>query len=104
MSLRRLLDGLQNILVDSEGHGTDQCDQRRIREYGDHGEHGDGQQEDEHSAEHDAGLLDITPVDQGLHCDWAWENRLIKNVCTFSLIRNIWSMEEPYRYWYSFYE
>lgn len=69
MSLRCLLDGLQNILVDAERHGTDQCDQRSVCKHGDHGENGEGQQEDEHSAENDAGLLDITPVDQGLHCD-----------------------------------
>lgn len=67
MSLWRFLNGLEHIFVYAKGYGTDQSDQRRIRKHWDHGENGDGQQEDKHSAENNAGLLNITPVDQGLH-------------------------------------
>lgn len=67
MAFGCLLNGAHDGLVDSERNGSAESQQRQVGEDADQREQRQGQQDGEADAEHDSGLLDIAPVDQGLN-------------------------------------
>lgn len=76
MSLIGLLHGLQHRLVHPEADGGREGGQGQVGSHADHTELGQGEEEQEHAAEHGSGLLDIPPVEQVDRCGGEEEWRL----------------------------
>ena len=64
MPLIGLLHGLQHRLVDPEADAGGEGSQGQVGPDADHAELGQGEEEQEHAAEHGPGLLHIPPVEQ----------------------------------------
>lgn len=68
MSFVCLLHGLENRLVDPEADGGREGGQGQVGPHADHAELGQGEEEQEHAAEHGPRLLHIPPVEQVNGC------------------------------------
>lgn len=68
MSLIGLLHGLQHRLVHPEADGGREGGQGQVGSHADHTELGQGEEEQEHAAEHGPRLLHIPPVEQVDRC------------------------------------
>lgn len=68
MSLIGLLHGLQHRLVHPEADGGREGGQGQVGPHTDHAELGQGEEEQEHAAEHGPRLLHIPPVEEVDRC------------------------------------
>jgi len=64
MPLVGLLHRLQDRLVDAEADGGAEGGQGQVGAHADHAELGEGEEQQEHAAEHRPRLLDVPPVEQ----------------------------------------
>lgn len=69
MTVVGLLDGLQDGLVDTEADGAEESEEGEVRDDADQWHVAEGEEDCHDAAEHDAGLLRVPPVHQGLHCN-----------------------------------
>lgn len=68
MTVRSLLNGLHDVLVDPEGDGAGEGEEAEVGYHADEGEDGEGEQCHHDDGEHRPRLDVVPPVDQRLHC------------------------------------
>lgn len=69
MSIRCLLDSLQDGFVHSEWDCSQQDEQWQVGDYADDRKEGNGQEDNQSGSENGSRLFDITPVDERFHCE-----------------------------------
>lgn len=69
MAVLSLLNGLEHILVESEGEGDGQNSESRVRDDGNDWDHRKWQEDSQNGTEHDATLAGIPPVHQVRNCN-----------------------------------
>lgn len=72
MSLIRLLYGLNDRLVDSEGDGDTEQGEQQVRHHTDDAERGQRREHQHRASEHQRRLLRLLPIHQTLHCREGW--------------------------------
>lgn len=69
VSIAGLLHRLHYVLVDAEGDGPCEAQQRQIRYHADQREVCECQEDEEDASEDGSGLLGVSPIDQAFHCN-----------------------------------